>query len=296
LKPETVQFSQESLLVLNFALSFIMFGIALGMNKSDFVKARQFPKPLSVGLLSQFILLPFLTFLLIKTINPSYSIALGMILVAACPGGNMSNYITYLSKGNILLSIGLTASATIISLFMTPLNFSFYTGLLTIDKSSVDTEFSLSAMQMMKSVALLIVIPVIAGLLFKEYFPSLTKKTERPFKIISLIIFFGFILVALVNNFNVLKQQSLYFLIIIIVHNAIAFAGGYFLSKLFLLNDTDSRTISIETGIQNSGLGLVLIFSYFKGNPDMALVAAGWGIWHIVAGYILSLFWRKSNI
>jgi bile acid:Na+ symporter, BASS family len=149
---------------------------------------------------------------------------------------------------------------------------------------------------MMKSVALLIVIPVIAGLLFKEYFPSLTKKTERPFKIISLIIFFGFILVALVNNFNVLKQQSLYFLIIIIVHNAIAFAGGYFLSKLFLLNDTDSRTISIETGIQNSGLGLVLIFSYFKGNPDMALVAAGWGIWHIVAGYILSLFWRKSNI
>jgi len=295
LKPETIQFSEHSLRALNFALSFIMFGIALGMDKSDFRKVRHFPKSVAVGLVSQFLLLPLLTFLLVLILKPPTYISLGMILVAACPGGNMSNYITYLSKGNVLLSIALTSIATIIALFLTPLNFSLYSKYV-ITHATHNIQLSLNAWNMMQSIATLIIIPLIAGMAFKEYFPAVAKKLEQPFKILSLVVFFSFIVIALANNFNVMKQQSVYLLFVIVLHNGIAFAGGYGISKLFRLSEHDSRTISIETGIQNSGLGLVLIFTYFNGNPDMALIAAGWGIWHIVAGYALSLFWRKRVI
>jgi bile acid:Na+ symporter, BASS family len=271
-----------------------MFGIALGMDRRDFKQVAQYPKPIIVGLVSQFLLLPLVTFLLILFLKPDVYIAYGMLLVAACPGGNISNYIAYLSKANIALSITLTAFSTFIALALTPLNFAFYSELVTT-KDSVDVPLQLDTIDMMKSIALLILLPLSIGLFIREKFPAAAYKIERPVKILSMFIFFGFIGLAIYSNFNVMLKKFDAISFIIFFHNAVAFATGYLFAKAWRLDEKNSRTISIETGIQNSGLGLVLIFNFFDGNPDMALIAAGWGIWHIVAGLGLSLVWRKTK-
>ncbi len=283
-----IKFSEESLTVLNFALGFIMFGIALGIERRDFRQVLFAPKSVITGVVSQFVLLPLITFLLILILKPSEGLAMGMILVAACPGGNVSNYITYLSKGNIALSITLTSIATIFALVMTPFNFFLYSEMYLAKLEHVNA-FSLSVWQMIKSILTLILIPLILGMTLKNYFPRFIKRMERPVKVISMIIFFGFVAIALIANHKVFYAAAALIFWFILLQNGIAFLTGFIAAKLMRLPVADTKTIAIETGIQNSGLALVLIFNYFSGNAEMALIAAGWGVWHIASGYVFSL-------
>lgn len=291
---QSIHFSENGLSTLNAALALIMFGIALGMDRRDFKQVAQHPKPVLVGLTSQFLLLPLVTILLIFILKPRINIAYGMILVAACPGGNISNYISYLSRANVALSVTLTALSTFGALFFTPFNFAFYSGWISA-QNSADVRLSVDSVDVIKTIFLLIVVPLSAGLLIRERFPVTAHRIERPFKILSLFIFFGFIFLALYNNFSILIREFKTLFVIVLLHNALAFASGYLLSLCLGLDEKNSRTISIETGIQNSGLGLALIFNFFEGNPDMALIAAGWGIWHIIAGFGLSLVWKSDS-
>ncbi len=291
-----LDFSSDSLKLLNATLAFIMFGVALELKSAHFKHVLLFPKSVIIGVVAQFMIMPLLTFLLVLIINPTPGVALGMILVAACPGGNISNFMTAHARGNTELSVSLTAIADFSAIIMTPLNFAFWGGMYArfyTKASHLIIPVEIDAFEMIKTMIILLGIPLVIGMLFSKYFPKITKKIKKPIKILSLLIFTGYVVIALANNFNFfIKFVHLVFLIVLI-HNAIALTTGYSLAKFFKLKRRDVRTITIETGIQNSGLALVLIFNpnLFNGLGGMAFIAALWGIWHIVAGLTISSIW-----
>jgi BASS family bile acid:Na+ symporter len=293
-----LNFSPGSLDVMNVILAFVMFGIALQMNVSDFKTMIRKPKSFIVGIISQVVLLPFVTFVLCMALRPilSQSVALGMILVAACPGGNISNFITTLAKGNIPLSVSLSAFSTLTCVILTPFNFSFW-GNLYSNASKLVMPIEIDFWEMARVVLILLGLPIVLGVLFAQYFPKATKKLIKPMSILSIIAFIGFIVAALAANFGHFMRYIHLIGLIVILHNAAALFTGNGTGRLTRLPKPDLRSITIETGIQNSGLGLVLIFSprLFDGLGGMAFVAAWWGVWHIISGMGLAYFWRWKD-
>ena len=285
---------------MNLAIAFIMFGVALSIRPEHFRTVFLNPKPVVIGSVAQYIMLPALTYLLILIIRPSTPVALGMILISACPGGNVSNLISSISKANITLSVSLTTITTIMSLIMTPFNFAFWGGLYA-RHSPLLVPISIDPAEMFRTVFLILGIPVILGMFVGIKFPKFAKRMDRPIQAASVIFFIGFIVAALAGNFSIFLKYIHLIFILVLLHNGLAFVSGYLLPKLFKVNETDCRTISIETGIQNSGLGLALIFNPRIFPPElnlggMAMVAAWWGIWHIIAGLAISIYWRKHPV
>lgn len=295
-----LNFNQESVNLMNLAIAFIMFGVALSIRPEHFRTVFLNPKPVVIGSVAQYIMLPALTYLLILIIRPSTPVALGMILISACPGGNVSNLISSISKANITLSVSLTTITTIMSLIMTPFNFAFWGGLYA-RHSPLLVPISIDPVEMFRTVFLILGIPVILGMFVGIKFPKFAKRMDRPIQAASVIFFIGFIVAALAGNFSIFLKYIHLIFILVLLHNGLAFVSGYLLPKLFKVNETDCRTISIETGIQNSGLGLALIFNPRIFPPElnlggMAMVAAWWGIWHIIAGLAISIYWRKHPV
>ena len=289
-----LNFSPESLLFLNISLGFITFGVALSLKVSHFQALLKAPKPVLVGILSQFLLLPAVTFLLIYVLDPLPGLALGMILIAACPGGTISNFLSSLVGGNTALSVSLTAVATLFAIFMTPLNFAFWGSMLPSAEGLLQ-DIQLDFGDMVKTVALLLGIPLAVGMWVAHSFPAFTQKIDGPIRILSIMIFVGFVVIAFANNFDFFLTYIQLIFLLVLAHNTVAFLLGYGVARLAKLNKPDYRAITVETGIQNSGLGLILIFNFFDGMGGMAIVAAWWGIWHIISGLGLTLFWRREG-
>ena len=289
-----LNFDSESLFFLNLTLAVIMFGVALNITISDFSRIIKNPKSVLIGVLSQFILLPAFTFLLVTIIQPLPSIALGMFLVAACPGGNISNFMTHYAKGNAALSVSLTAISTLLAIVMTPLNFQLWSGLYGPTSKLINT-ISLSPLEMVKVISLLLGVPLILGMLVQNYSPKFALKTAPIFKIGSILFFMALIILALSKNIDIFKKYIHYVFIIVLVHNILALILGYSVASIAGLSKRNRRTLAIETGIQNSGLGLLLIFSFFNGLGGMAILAAFWGIWHIASGLTIAIFWSKKR-
>ena len=289
-----LNFSSSGLLLMNLAIALVMFGVALQIKPKQFKLLMQHPKPVIVGFMSQFVGVPLVTFLLVMLIHPTPSVALGMILVAACPGGNVSNFISSIAKGNVALSITLSAIATLVAIFMTPLNFSLW-GKLYADTSNMLIPIHIDPIEMLKTVLILLGIPTALGIWVSHALPKLTERMLKPLKMISMLFLLGFIAAALLNNWEHFVRYIHLIMLIVIAHNALCLLSGYGLAGLFRLARRDRRTIAIETGIQNSGLGLVLIFNpnLFDGLGGMAMVAALWGIWHIVSGFALAAMWSR---
>ena len=294
---DTVQinFDTETLWVLNFALALVMFGIALEISLSDFKRLVQKPKPILIGVFSQFLVLPALTFLIVLLIQPYPSIALGMFMVAACPGGNISNFISHLSNANTALSISLTTIATLLAVVMTPLNLKLW-GSIYEPTAVILNEVAIDPLEMVKLVGLLLGLPLILGMYTIHLFPKIAKRMVKILKAGSLVFFVLLVFIALYNNWTIFMDYVLYVFWIVLLHNLVAFATGFSLAKLFSLSNENVRSITIETGIQNSGLGLLLIFTFFDGLGGMALLAAFWGIWHLVSGLVLAGLWSKKPI
>ena len=285
-----IDFNSETIWVLNVVLAFVMFGIALDIKMADFTQLIKRPKSVLAGIFSQFVLLPFFTFLLVLLIRPQPSIALGMFLVAACPGGNISNFISFFAKGNVALSVTLTANASLLAIVMTPLNLGLW-GSLYGPTNALLKEISVAPSEMLEVVALILGVPLIAGLWIGKQFPKMASMLARYFKIISLIFFISLIFIVMFNNRLLIEEYLIYVLWIVLLHNAVAFFTGYSLSRLLGLSIQDTRSITIETGIQNSGLGLVLVFTFFDGLGGMAILTAFWGIWHLISGLVLGTYW-----
>ena len=288
-----INFDSEGLWVLNVALAVVMFGVALGITIDDFRNLFKRPKLVLLGVLSQFILLPFITFLVILLIKPQPSIALGMMMVAACPGGNISNFMTHLAKGNTALSVTLTAFATFLAIFMTPLNFQVY-GNLYQPTAEILKTVSLDPLQLFKVVGLILGIPLILGMSLRKKNEKLALEMSKILKPVSIIVFVAIVIIAFSNNLDIFSDYVHQVLAVAIGHNLLAILLGFMIAKFFKLSFRDQKTLAIETGIQNSGLGLLLIFTFFNGLGGMAILAAFWGIWHIISGLTLATIWSRK--
>lgn len=305
----TINFGQSGTTIVNILLAFIMFGVALGIKLGTFKDVFTKPKSLILGLVLQWFCLPALTTLLAILLNNWITpmVALGMILVASCPGGNISNFMSSFSKGNVELSVSMTAITSAFATFTTPFNFFVWGNLYynVVSAKGDVPDLVIPFLPMFVQILILLGIPIVLGMLFAKYFPKATEKIIKPFQMMSLVVFFGMVVISFAQNFQIIIDNIIYVFFIVLLHNACALGLGYGGASLFKRPMADRRSLTIEVGIQNSGMGLVLLFNHAIFPPEvwhhqygaMLLVTAWWGIWHIVSGLtVASIFRRKPLV
>ncbi len=289
---------------INIVLAFVMFGVALGIKPGMFVEVFRKPKSVILGMCCQLIILPLFTFLLAILLggNINWSMALGMILVASCPGGNISNFMSSLSKANIELSVSLTAISTALCVLMTPFNFWLY-GNLYLKYASISADVPqlvIPLWDVFKTIVILLGIPLCLGMLTSHFLPKVAEKLKKPLQWLSIIFFIAMVVLSFWSNRNAFLKCIEYIFLIVLIHNLLALAIGFTTASAFRLPARDRRTLTIETGIQNSGLGLALLLgtSIFAGLPPhggMLVITAWWGVWHIVSGLTVSSIFLLSE-
>ncbi len=285
-----LNFNPATLTVLNVLIGLIMFGVALDIRIDDFKRIARDPRGPLIGLTAQFLLLPAFTFLLIQIIEPPPSIALGMLMVSACPGGNFSNFLAHHAKANSAMSVTMTAISTALAIVMTPFNFTFW-GNQSPGTAAILRDVNLSPLDLFGTVLMILGIPLVLGMLVAARSPDLATKLRKPMKIFSLTAFGIFVAGALLANWSQFLENIGRVAIVVAIHNGMALALGYWSARALGSPKYDSRAISIEVGIQNSALALVLIFSFFDGLGGMAIIAAWWGVWHLISGLTVSSWW-----
>ena len=303
----TINFGTGGMTIVNIILAFVMFGVALGLKPKMLKEIINKPKSILVGVLLQWVALPAVTFAIAFILNPFITpmIALGMLLVASCPGGNMSNFLSSLSNGNTALSISLTAITTSLAPIVTPFNFFFwgslYSHLISI-KNDIP-QLMIPFMPMLEQILLLLGLPIVLGLLFAHFFPKATKVISKPLQVLSVLLFVGMVVVSFAQNFQIFIDNIFYVFFIVMIHNASALATGYWGGRLAKLPQEDIRSMTVETGIQNSGLGLILLFNPAIFPPEiwhghyggMLFITAWWGIWHIISGLSVAYYFRRKG-
>lgn len=287
-----LNFNPASLMVLNAVLGFLMFGIALDTRVEDFKRVARMPWAMTVGIAAQFIVLPAVTYVLTLLLNVGPSIALGMILVACCPPGNVSNILTHRARGNVALSVSMTAISNAIAIVVMPLNFAFW-GSLHPQASALLKTIALDPVEMVGHIVAIIGLPFVLGLLCAHQLPNFTQRVKKTVRIVSFLALIAFIIGAIAGNWRFFLDYVGLVLLAVVLHDALAFGTGYVCARLTGLQDYDRRAVSIEVGIRNAGLGLVLIFSFFGGLGGMAVVAGVWGFWDIIAGLALASWWGR---
>jgi len=303
-----IDFNAGSQIALNIAIAFIMFGVALELKFEHFTSLLKNPKAPIIGAISQFVLMPLMTVLLALAFRNyiTMTVGLGMVLVAACPGGNVSNFICSLAKGNVALSVSLTAVSDLGALFLTPFNFAFWGNIFVMvytatGQSELVQPLHISPMHVFTTILFILGIPLAIGLFVSHKFPKFTSKIVIGMKRASITIFIAILAIIFIKNFDLFLTHIKYIALIVLIHNALAFLMGYNFASLFKLEKRDCKTISIETGIQNSGLALALLFNPSIFDPEIAIggmtfIAAWWGAWHIIAGLSLAGFWSKFKL
>lgn len=286
-----INFNPEQLTILNLCLAFIMFGVALDLKPNSFREILRQPKSGFVGLISQLVLLPLLTIALIFLLRLPTSVALGMLLVSVCPGGNVSNFAVHMARGNVALSVLLTSISTLMATVTMPLLFTWLTPLIPGGKEFQQAVY-VSPMMMVWTIVQLIIIPLIIGMFVNYRFSKFTDAIRKPVRGLSLLIFIGFVIVAILGNLENLKNYIHLIFFIVLAHNAIALFSGYGFALLNGLSAYDARAISLETGIQNSGLALIIIFNFYDGLGGMAMIAAWWGVWHLLSAGTMAFIWN----
>lgn len=306
LDPVKINFSAGGMAVINVVLAFVMYGVALGIRPSMLKEVFTKPKSVIIGACCQLILLPALTFLLVVLFNNWITpmVAMGMILVASCPGGNISNFITQLSKGNSELSVCLTAISTSLSPITTPGNFAIWGGLyvkyLNTHAAGALQELHLDLWDVFTTVFILLGIPLVLGMLTSHYLPKVAQKMKKPMQVFSILFFIAMVVISFSNNLSLFLQYIWYVFFIVLIHNLLALSTGFSVASLFKLPRRDRRTLTIETGIQNSGLGLVLLFNPKIFPPElmnggMLFITAWWGIWHIISGLTFAFIFNQAD-
>ncbi len=293
---------------INIVLAFVMYGVSLGIKPGIFVDVFKKPKSVILGATCQLVLLPAFTCLLAILISRWISpmMGLGMILVASCPGGNISNFMSSLAKANVELSVSLTAISTALAVVMTPFNFWLW-GNAYLHFAAVHADIPTLAIPLMdvfRTIFILLGIPLAAGILTARYLPKVADFLKKPLQYISIAFFIAMVILSFAGNMDAFLKCIKYIFLIVLVHNLLALTIGYNVAAIFRLPEADKRTLTIETGIQNSGLGLVLLlgtplFANFPPHGGMLVITAWWGIWHIVSGLAAAFYfnrksWRKT--
>ncbi len=299
-----VQLNAGGMNTINIVLAFVMFGVALGIKPAIFIEVFKKPKSVLLGMLCQLILLPIFTCLLALALGKAISpmMALGMILVASCPGGNISNFMSSLGKANVELSVSLTAISTALAIFMTPLNFWLY-GTVYLHFAGVAADVPtlvIPLWDVFKTIFILLGIPLTLGILTSHFLPKVAEKLKKPFLWVSIVFFIAMVILSFSGNMDAFMKCVKYIFLVVLVHNLLALGIGFGVGSAAKVPFRDRRTLTIETGIQNSGLGLALmlgtnIFAGFPPHGGMLVITAWWGIWHIVAGLTVATVFNRSK-
>jgi BASS family bile acid:Na+ symporter len=278
-------------LVLSLVLATMVFSIALELRLADFARVAQAPRAVVAGLIPQFVLLPVATWAATLAVDLAPNVEAAMILVAACPGGALSNVVTHLGRGNTALSVSISAVASLLALVLTPFNF---TWMVTHNPATAQwlRRLSIDASDIWFSLFALLAIPMTLGLLFARRRPELAARVRKPLARFALFALFAFIAVGLVRDRHLLNAQILPLFAVVVLHNATGLALGWLGASAFALPMRDRRAITIEGGMQNSGLALGIIALQFNADLGMVIIASLWGIWHIVSGLTMVALWR----
>ncbi len=281
-------------IVLSTVLALMVFSVALELRVDDFRRVLQTPKAVLCGLIPQFILLPIGTWLATLALDLPANVEAAIILVAACPGGSLSNVVTHFGRGNTALSVSVSAVASVIALFATPFNFGW---MIATNPATAGwlRELNLDASGIWVSLLVMLAIPMALGLLFSHRFPSLTGRIQKPLANFSLAALLAFIVLGLVKERQLLTLGLLPMLAIVILHNASGLLFGWLTSVAMGVSVRDRRAVMIEGGMQNSGLALGIIAVQFNSDLGMVIIASLWGIWHIVSGMTCALYWRRID-
>jgi BASS family bile acid:Na+ symporter len=290
-----IAFNPESLILLNLILALMMFGVSLTLRVDDFRQIVRSPVAPAIGLVAQFVVLPAMTALVTWFFHIDPELALGMILVASCPGGTFSNIMTYIGRGNVAVSVSMTAVSSLAAIVMTPFNFVFYGQLNPVTRDLIQ-QIAIDPLSIFWLTTLVLAVPLILGMLVGSRFPDFAKKAEAPFRAISLFVFLGFVAIAFSSNTQVFLQHMASFAVLVVGHNALALSIGAISGYLARLNTGDRRAVTLEVGIQNSGLALSILFTFFPHYGGMLIIAAFWGVWHLVSGLSLAMFWNWRHL
>ena len=258
-----IYYDANSQWILNIVLASMVLGVALDITWQDFKAVSKMPKAIIAGLSAQFIALPAVTTGLTLILDLPAGIELGMILVACCPGGAISNFITHLSKGNTALSISMTAVASALAIFMLPLNFVFWSSI-NPEASSIMKSIEVSAFSLFLNLFIVLAIPLAIGLWIKNKYSSFAKKLHTILKTTSLLALIAFIVIAIIKNKSAFMMHFQLIFIVVLIHNAIAYALGFLAGKYAKLGIKDIKAITIEVGMQNSSLAIAIVFMQFN--------------------------------
>jgi BASS family bile acid:Na+ symporter len=281
-------------LVLSAVLATMVFSVALELRLADFARVAQSPRAVVCGLIPQFVLLPVGTWLATLALDLPPNIEAAMILVAACPGGSLSNVITHFGRGNTALSVSISAVASVMALVLTPFNF---TWMVATNPATAGwlRELQIDPSGIWWSLLALLALPMALGLWVSQRFPALTAAIRKPLGNFSLLALLAFIALGLVRERQLLNAQIVPQLVIVVLHNAAGLMLGWLCALAFRIAEADRRAIMIEGGMQNSGLALGIIAVQFNADLGMVIIASLWGIWHIVSGLTLAVLWRRKD-
>ncbi|MES2883911.1 MAG: bile acid:sodium symporter [Pseudomonadota bacterium] len=287
-----LSFSPGAILLLQGILAIVIFGVSLDLSFADFRRLLVAPRPVIAALIAQLVALPLLTVVLIALMQPPPALALGLMMTAACPGGNMSNVLTHWSGGRTAVSMSATTISSLIAPLTTPLIFALLSAAHPATRDALAV-IKVPALELVMTIGVALVLPLLAGMTLAQKNPALAKRLQKPLRAFGLFVLFAFVFLALIANGKLFWQAISLIFVLVLLHNALALASGYGLARLFRADAAARRAIVFETGTHNTALGLTLVFSYFPTQTGMMLVLGWWGVWHFVTGGLLAWYWSR---
>lgn len=266
-----------------YLLGIVMFGMGITLTVNDFSEVVKHPKAVVIGVVSQFVIMPLIAFALAKGFNLPADLAVGIILVGACPGGTSSNVMTYLAKGNTALSVACTSVSTLLAPFLTPAVF------YVLASQWLDID----AYAMFISVLKIVLFPVFLGVVARTLLTKQMVKLGTCTPLVSVIAIVLILAAVVAVSKDKIIESGLLIFIVVVLHNGLGYLLGFVVAKLFNLNFADSKAVAIEVGMQNSGLGAALATAYF--NPIAAVPSAVFSFWHNISGPILATFFANLD-
>lgn len=271
--------------VINYLLGVVMFGMGLTLNLQDFKIVFSRPKDVIIGCLAQFTIMPLLAWGLTRTFQLDETLTLGVVLVGCCPGGTASNVITYLAKGDLALSVGMTGVSTLLAPFMTPL----------LTWALAGKSVNVNVVGMLLSILWVVILPIVIGLIAKWIWPKFTEKATDYLPAISTIAISLIVAIIIGANAGKLLAGGLMIVLVVVLHNLCGLSCGYLIGRLLKLSEPKKRAISIEVGMQNSGLASSLATIHFAAYPLATIPGALFSVWHNISGAMVARIFTKRK-
>jgi len=275
-------------------LATMMFAVALSLRLEHFQFFKTNPKVFLAGVFAQLIGLPALTVAICYLVNPLPSMALGMILIACCPGGNTSNLLALFGRANTALSVSLTATSSLTAAFLTPVSILFWSSLYPPTRSLL-TEINLDIVSFFVNTLIILALPLLLGMVLAHFAPKLAGRLQKPLATVAGMGLTVIIVGALYKYLDLFLQIGISVFGLVIIHNGLAFLMGYLAGVLTKADIPSRRALTFEVGIQNSGLGIVILLTQLGGLGGAGVIAGLWGTWHIIAGLGLVAFFRRND-